>query len=275
MKKNLIILAMVFMSSILSAKESGLSLSVAFIGMSMDYREYDNNIILDSEISTPKTGVMRGADLGLTYTEVLGNGIYTQINGYFNLLSGETEYVGSLLDSSQGYGSYVGVTKNILFDTGVDYQFISVLSHGYSLNFGIGTGYRAWRRELSPSQVEVYKWLSIRPQVGTTYSSPIFSLGVNLEYQYGIHPEMAILANSENSDITVNLGSADIIQLSIPFKIRLDKSLDLFFEYIYEYQTIEKSDTAPYILGGVEKTIYEPASTAHNSYVKLGVVFKF
>ena len=276
MKKYLVILALLLISSIAYAKESAYSISTALIGMSMDYREYDDNDkILDSEKSTTNSGALVGLDLGFAYTKVLKSGNYAELGGYMRVLSGETQYVGSLLTSSSGYGSYVGATKNTLFDTAMDYKFSHVLQGGFALNYGLGIGYRSWRRELSPSQIEVYRWFSIRPHVGALYTISKFSVGLDAEYQYGLNPKMDILANSENAETSVNLGGANILQISVPFNLAVHEKVDLFVVYTYENQVIDKSDTTPYVIDGKQYSILEPKSTANNQYAKFGATFKF
>ena len=281
MKKYLVVLMALLVSSNLYAKESGFSLSTALVGMSMDYREYDdNNVILDSEKSTSNTGALFGPDLGFSYTKVLESGNYAELGVHFMIVSGETEYVGALFTSGEGYGSYRGTTKNIVFDTDIDYRFTHVFNSGFSLNYGMGVGYRSWRRELSSVQIEDYKWVSLRPQIGVLYTISMFSVGLDLEYQYGLNPKMTILADSENPDTTVNLGGANIIQICVPFTFSVHENVDLFIEYIYENQIIDKSDTAPYLYydkyGQLKNgMIHEPKSTANNSYAKFGAVFKF
>jgi len=278
--KLLLVLFVVFIS-VVQAKENDFSLSAALVGMNMDYREYnDNSQILDSEKSTLNTGSMLGIDLNFAYMKVLDGRNYAKMGVGFRVISGETEYVGSLLNSNKGYGSYIGTTKNIVFDSDVNYRFSHVFNGGFTLNYGMGVGYRSWRRELSVTQIEVYKWLSIRPQVRVIYAISIFSVGLYVEYQYGLNPQMTILSNSVNPDTTVKLGAANILQISLPFKFAVNKKMDLFAEFIYEKQIIKKSDTANYLVYDeygklVNKQILEPKSEAYNQYIKFGAIFKF
>jgi len=277
MKFFLFVLILFIMNTVLYAKESGYSISTALVGMSMDYREYDDqDVILDSEKSTFKSGLLVGVDLNFAYTKVFESGNYSKIGVNLKILNGETEYVGSLLNSScNSYGCYVSKSQNSIFDTDLKYKYSHIIKNAFSLNYGIGVGYRSWKRELSVTQIEVYKWLSIRPKVGFSYDLSKFRLGMCIEYQYGINPQMTILADAENPDTTVNLGAANIIQVSIPFNLSLTENIELFVEYIYENQSIDKSNTAPFIINGKEESILEPKSTANNQYAKFGVVFKF
>ena len=266
-----IFVAVLLMANVLCAKESKFSLSTSLVGMNMDYTEHgDNNEFLDSEKSN--FWDIKGIELGFAYKKVTKKGNYSEFGVNMMSLSGETEYVGTYLISGD---PAVSTTKNILFDTEVDYKFTQILKRAFSLTYGVGIGYRSWRRELSPSQVEVYSWYSLRPKIGFSYSLKDFSFATQLEYQSAISPKMTILKDSENPDTTVNLGSADIIEISIPIKYSVRKNIDLLVEYVYQNQSIEKSDTAQYIISATQYTIYEPASTAHNQYVKFGAIFKF
>jgi len=261
-----------------TAKESGFELSTSLVSMSMDYREYDdNNAILDSETSTFTE--MAGPELRLEYTHAHHKKSYSSIGVSMAYLSGTTEYKGARLDpvtlTYGAYGSYVGTTKNIILDTSVDYKFTHTYKHGLEFGYGVGVGYRSWRRELSPSQVEVYAWPSIRPNLAIIYSKNWFEVGTTLEYQYAINPEMTVLKDSENPDTILHLGSANILQISVPIKFILTNYLTLFMENSYQYQVIEKSDSAAYVYNSATVSISEPKSTANNLYTKFGVIFKF
>lgn len=252
------------------AKESAYSLSGSLVGMSMDYREYDDDAkILDSEKST--LSEILGGEVKLVYTKVLESDNYAQLGIKFMYLSGETEYVGSLIGSGLGYGSYIGKTKNQILDTDIDYMFTLAYNHGFELSYGVGIGYRSWRRELSPTQVEVYSWYSVRPKLGVAYNISDFYLGALIEYQYGIDTQMSI----NNSDVVVTLGSANITRLTIPLKYKINKQWEIFAEYVIDLQTIEKSDIAYFSDGTSVYGIWEPDSTAVNQYAKFGATFKF
>ena len=277
---------LVFLSTSLLAKESGFSLSTALIGMNMDYREYgvtdgdgdgvydgakSLEKILDSEKSNSNIGPLVGVDIYFGYKKVLESGNYGELGLNFMIVSGETEYVGSYSRSPDGYGSVVDRTKNIVIDTDVDYKFSYVLNDSFTVSYGMGVGYRLWRRELSATQIEVYKWISIRPHIGSTYTVSKFSIGMDVEYQYAINPKMIILENANHSDRTVNLGGANIVQISIPFEVAINDNVGLFVKYTYENQIIGKSNQLIFSNG----SLWEPRSEANNYYIKLGATFKF
>ena len=70
-------LILMIASTILSANESEFHLSTAVVGMSMDYREYnDNNEILDSEKS--KFSGIKGVDIGFSYLDASQTNHYSE-----------------------------------------------------------------------------------------------------------------------------------------------------------------------------------------------------
>jgi len=274
MKKSLLIFMALLMSLTLYAKESSFAVSAAIVCMSMDYREYDDkSVILDSEES--KFHEVAGLNLVFDSAYELNPKLLIGLETDISYVSGETKYVGAFLTSGAGYGSLVSTTQNSVFDTSVAAIITHIVQHNLSIGYGVGVGQHVWRRELSSSQVEIYSWYSLRPQANIQYSIADFVFAFGLEYQYGLNPTMTILADSLNPKTTVNLGSANILQASLPVSYKITDRMALFMEYTYAYQKIEKSDTAPYVINGTQYQILEPASTANNQYLKFGVTFKF
>lgn len=274
MKKSLLVLCALLMNLTLYAKENTFEASAAIVGMSMDYREYDDkSLILDSEES--KFHEISGLDLGFDYAYALTPKLYIGIETDISYVSGKTKYVGAFLTSGSGYGSLVSTTQNSVLDTSVAAIITHMIHNNLSIAYGVGVGQHAWRRELSSSQVEIYSWYALRPQANIQYSIADFVFAFGLEYQYGLNPKMTILADSLNPETTVNLGSANILQASLPVYYKITDNIALFIEYTYAYQKIEKSDTASYVINGTQYQIFEPASTANNQYLKFGATFKF
>lgn len=275
MNRHMKTLVVLLFSTVLSAEQtSSYLLSVASVSMSMDYREYDDNDhILDSEKSD--FSEMIGGDFSIDYTKALESKNYAKFGANLMFLSGNTEYVGSYIDSNLGYGSIVATSKNSILDTSIGYTFHQVFDSGIELSYGVGLGYRSWKRQLSRAQIEKYTWYSFRQKTGIAYSLKKFRLGASFEYQHGINPRMKILADSQNPDTTVNLRSANIIELTIPIELRVYEKIVLFTEYVYQHQAIEKSNTESYIFNGTTAIILEPRSTADNQYLKFGATFKF
>jgi len=246
------------------AKDFDYKLSVAAVGMSMDYSEYsDNGELLDTEVSD-LNGIM-GLELKASYTRVDDIENSTEIGINFMILGGETQYTGSLIGSSEGYGSYLGVTTDTIRDIELEYRHNYKLNNDFEFMYGVGFGHREWRRELSSTQVEIYSWYSLRPKIGINYKYNDFSLGALFEYQYGINPEMSL--DIPGTYVVLDLGSADISKFSLPLKYKYSEEFNLFTEFVYEKKIIEKSNIA--------EGWQEPRSEAYNQYLKFGAEFKF
>ncbi|EDZ62662.1 hypothetical protein SMGD1_2580 [Sulfurimonas gotlandica GD1] len=252
-----------FTISNISAKESYMTASVAMVGMSMDYREYNKaGAILDSEES-PYTDIT-GAEMSFGYVFDKDISAYSYIKLNLLLLSGETKYVGSYLGSGQPYGSVVSKTQNTILDTDVSFVHTNILKNNFEFSYGFGLGYREWERALSASQIEVYKWYYLKPIVGVSVMvSDRVKVGANIEYQHGFDTIMT----SSNPKLDFTLGGANIWELSVPISYVYNKNMDIFFEATFSKQTIIESN--------VNSGYYEPDSTAYNNYLKFGVAFKF
>lgn len=258
---------LLLLSSTVYAKSSGLVGSVALAGMAMDYKEYNKaGTLVDSEESSITE--IGGAEVSIGYVFDATSSTYNQVTLNLMLLGGETTYKGSLLGSGNPYGSVVSKTQNFIIDTDIAYKRANLFYNRFELDYGFGFGYRSWERALSASQVETYKWYSFRPMIGGKYNlSREVNIGLFMEYQFGINPQMSETTHNFNFD----LGRADIFELSIPITYKYSENMDMFFEYTYQKQTIEKSND---IVSG-SYYYYEPDSTAHNQYLKLGMAFKF
>lgn len=245
------------------AKDGKVVYSLALVGMSMDYKEYDTNgQLLDSEESSFTE--LTGTQIGIGYAFLKDISSYSIIKLNFMILRGQTQYKGSILGSGQAYGSLVSTTQNTIIDTDLSYKHIDIFNDFFKLSYGLGIGYREWERSLSASQVEVYKWYSIRPMLGVGIRvNEKLNIDSLIEYQYGINPIMT----SSNPNLDFELGSADILELSFPVTYKYNKNLDFFVEAVFQKQTITRSN--------VNSGFYEPDSTAYNNYLKLGLTFNY
>lgn len=264
MKKYIFILLM-FVTTALFAQESSFTSSVSFVGMSMDYKEYSRDgELVDSEESSYLD--LAGVEVTLGYIISQNKSSSSEVEFSFLSLSGNTKYIGSDRNSSGLYGSRVSSTFNSIIDTDIAYKRSNNLSDYFELKYGIAFGYREWERALSSSQVEVYSWYSIRPIVGvSTTAIDRFDLGINVEYQLGFNTKMT--ASEQNLNLDFTLGGADILEVSFPISYMYNKNLDFLFEATMQKQMIDASN--------VNSGYYEPDSTAHNSYLKVGVEYRF
>ncbi len=261
MVKKITLIAL-FTSSLLFAKASG-EYSVNYVGMSMDYKEYKDGTLLDSESSGYSD--LTGAEFKYKYnmegeTASDSNAISLTIMA----LDGDTNYVGSYIGSSQGYGSLTGTTSNKIYDFDLDFAHIYQQSQHYKIIVSLGLGYRFWRRELSAQQVEDYKWYSLRPSLAFSYNYKSFSISPEFEYQYGLRPRMkasGVLAEE------FKLGGANIMQFTLPVEYAFNQKFSLYGAYTYQYQKIRESNVVSGFL--------EPESKAYNEYIKFGLIFKY
>ena len=258
-----ILFSTVLLVNILVA-ETKTEYQISLVGMDMDYREYDRNgVLLDSEKSN-FTDIV-GVEFQYRYFLDEYSNIALNIMG----LKGDTEYVGSYIGSGLGYGSVVGVTSNEISDFAIEYNAKNMSDLGVLVVGGIGAGYRYWQRELSSTQIEEYAWYSLRAKVGVEYQyRNSVTIDFLLAYQYGIDPRMK--ATGFSSDF--KLASANILQVSLPLRYRVNDFLDFSCAYVYEYQEIQESEI---VYDGSGNGYVEPDSKASNQYLKVGMIFKY
>lgn len=254
----------------LYAQDTVSEFKLSFIEESMDYREYENGTLLDSEQSS--FGDLYGINVVYSYFLKIAEEDFSQIELCYTSMKGETAYRGSLLGSDKGYGSIKSTSKASIVDAALRYSYHYELSHDFDLFGGVGFGYRSWTRTLSASQEEIYKWYSLRPFIGFEYAlTSLWSLEFNGEYQYGINPVMEYVGGVQD----FNLGGADIMQLGGTINYAITPSFVIFFQGIWEVQEIKKSDVHNELIGGTYKPVLEPDSTAHNEYILFGLKLRY
>ncbi|WP_428738126.1 hypothetical protein [Sulfurimonas sp.] len=240
------------------------SFSFALSNMMMDYREYDDSgTLLDRE----KTNMLLGIDLSYKSIVECDNEMCSDVTFFLSAYSGDSDYTGSLISSSLGYGSYTSTTFNALYDVGVEYKNKHNLRY-FNFIYGIGIGFHSWYRELSDSQNELYSWFYLMPEIGV--SKDIFSdmnLGINMKYKYGLSPTMKLNLISQE----FKLGGAEVVDIEIPLIYRLNNQVDIYTSYTYSHQSIDKSDE---IIIDAYK-YWEPRSSTNDHYLKLGVTIKY
>ncbi len=260
MKK--ILLSLAFFAALLSA-ETKMEYTLSYVGMNMDYKEYDRaGSLLDSEESGYSD--LTGIEFGYSY--FLDR--QSQIDFKVMSLSGDTKYVGSYLNSNQGYGSVVSTTKNEIRDIYLGYSGKNEYRNNFYLLGNLGVGYRYWQRSPSSVQVEEYEWYSLRLGIGAEYKYKAFSIAVCGEYQYGIRPTMSATGINDEFE----LDSADIMQLSVPVRYEINEMFALFASYVFSRQEIKESNV---VFDNSGNGYVEPDSTAYNQYLKVGIIFKY
>jgi len=265
--KFLIILAFIFLS-LAQAKERAVY-SIAYVGMSMDYKEYDRaGTIQDSESSdySELSGVDFGYKFNLQDEDNLGSG---SISFHTMVLNGTTRYVGAAISAKcNSYGCVKSRSSDAIYDVSLDLTSNYAVTQESEVQLTLGFGYRYWLRELTSYQQEGYEWFSVRPAIGFLYTKYNFSLNPKIEYQYGIRPRMSV--TGFNKDF--NLGSANIVEVSLPVEYAINQKFSLYGSFVYQYQKIEESSA---IVDGNGNVYLEPDSTANNKYIKFGVAFKY
>ena len=257
---------MVLVSSIMFTKVSA-EYAVNIVGMSMDYKEYMHGVLLDSEDSDYSDLI--GVELNYNYKmQTEDSNEYNEILLNLMTLSGDTTYTGAYLGSDAGYGSLVSTTSNKIYDFDIGFAHTYQQLSSFDIRIALGLGYRFWRRALSAHQVEDYKWFSLRPSLVFSYKYNDFSIMPKFEYQYGLKPKMS--ATGLNKEF--KLGSANIMEFSLPLEYALNENFALRGSYTYQYQKIQESNVV-YDNGG--NGYVEPQSKAYNQYIKFGVIFKY
>jgi hypothetical protein len=252
----------------LQAEQEGTTYSVAYVYMHMDYREYDeNNAILDSEKSY--FADLSGAKFGLDYRLPATDGTFSQLTLSLNVLTGTTAYTGAYLNNGSGYGSVTSTSANIIMELDGAYLYGVPVSDMFDVFGGVSLGYRRWERGLSSSQIEVYSWGYINPELGA-HLAVLQSLDVTLlaGYKYGIAPVMTATGVQD----TFKLGSANTLHSRFSVKYTVQDNAAFIFEYIYENQIITKSNT---VYDNAGNGYLEPDSTAKNQYLTFGFAFKY
>ncbi len=265
MLKKLII-GMLCVSSAVFAKVS-YEYAVNIVGMSMDYREYKDGVFLDSEESG--FADLKGAEVQYKYikqTEASQDFDTVSIN--IMAVGGNTKYIGAYIGSNFGYGSLVSITSNQIYDMEIDFAHTYQERPFFTATVSLGVGYRFWRRKLSAQQIEDYTWFSLRPSFSFAYRYHDLSIAPKFEYQYGLGPRMSATGISDD----FKLGSANIMEFTLPIEYALTQKFSLYTAYTYQYQKIEESNV---VYDNAGTGYLEPQSKAYNEYIKFGIIFKY
>lgn len=257
---------MMLINSVVFAKVST-EYAVNIVGMSMGYKEYKDGVLLNGEDSgyTDLVGVEFNYNYKVQTKDV---NEYDAILLNLMALSGNTKYTGAYLDSNLGYGSLVSITSNKIYDFEIDFAHIYQQISFYDIRVALGLGYRFWRRELSAQQIEDYEWFSLRPSIAFSYKYNDFCITPKIEYQYGIRPKMRATGIKNE----FKLGSANIMEFSLPLEYTLNKHFSLRGSYTYQYQKIQESNV---VYDNSGTGYFEPQSKAYNQYIKFGLLFKY
>ena len=236
------------------------SLTISYSALKLDYKEYQNEQVLDSETSD--------------FTDLNGLKINLSIQNFleanFEYNRGTSYYKGTLWDktpiSATDENVYL-INSNILVKQGTGARGLSAL---------MGMGYRYWERGKSKYEgdyYEEYRWPYYF--LGFDYRLKNYQIetALQLSYQIAINPQLDIDLNQQ---ITLNLGATYGYNIKIPFKYYLTREYGIAFEYQYDYWKINESDKVP-VTTSDNKTfnIYEPESETKNQYITFGFFYNF
>jgi hypothetical protein len=272
MKRLLAVSTMVgLLSSVVLA--SDIELKIGARTMAMDYSEYSK--VDGSLLDTEESGfdpMMGGLEFSISKIFNKRESEYTKVELNTGYVYGNSDYIGSILDSGNPYGSLKSKTLNTIIDTDISIKEYAQ-EDGYDLFIGAGLGYRFWKRELSTTQEEDYKWFYLKASVGGNYEiNEEFTLGLEGYYEYAIEPLMSATGTTADFE----LGGVDTLGLSIPLTYKYSKKMSLYVEGSFEQQKIkESSNNVQAFLSGTWKNMYEPRSTSNDFYLKFGFIFKY
>lgn len=243
------------------------SLSISADTTRFDYAETSSSgNLLDTE--TNSFGDISGFTLSL---EPSYQGLYITTS----YSSGNTDYIGGT-NTDPTFGSYRTTTDNTVLDYSAGFKSITVLDpYGeVEMPFKIGLGYREWQRNVHDGYNilgdyvlgvdETYDWGYLDIGIGLHFAiSPNAMLGVDASYQKAFNAQMY-----ENlHGYTFKLNNVYGYKITVPLEVVLNDSLNLFFQYNYEYWNIGASDAV--------EGWYEPDSETKNQTLSAGLKFWF
>lgn len=241
---------------------SSYSLSISADTTQFDYAETDySGQLLDTEKNS--FGDIAGFTLSI---DPAFSGFYLTAS----YSSGETDYIGGT-DLNPTYGSHRTTTDNTVVDYSAGFKSIIPLGMRgeVEMPFKVGLGYREWSRDIRPTQSvlgyeEIYDWGYFDIGIGLHYPlSPDASLGIDASYRKAFNAQMR-----ENLyGITFDLNNVYGYTIAVPLEVALNDSMNLFFQYRYEYWNIGASN----IVWGY----YEPDSETKNQTLSAGLRFWF
>ena len=257
----------IFGSIAVFAENERLTLFLKGGSLKMDYTETGSSgSKLDTE-SSKLGGKISGFEVGgraKLFSGVMG-GDKTELEALYSKYTGKSEYVGSLIGSGGGYGSFRANTQNNIREYELNIIETRYLNYGEAF-FKFGYGDRLWRRELSPSQTEDYKWRYAHVGFGFDFKT-IFGgrFGLNGRYQYGFSPTMESFGLPISA--TFKLKGVDGYRFEAPVTIPITKHISLIGSYKYDYWKIKASSE----VGGY----YEPDSKTKNHIGTVGILAKW
>jgi hypothetical protein len=240
-------------------------LSISANAMDFNYKEYSlyDGQLMDSEAASYLYGFTAKYEHTLFGSSTTTNQgvLFTHISLY----SGNSNYVGAYLGSSQPYGSLTGTTKNEIINGKLGYRQYKNLA-SVTLYSQLAIGYRYWDRKLSSAQDEKYQWAYGNIEIGMDgHLTPNDRLGLHLSYDLAINPTMKATIAAEN--YTFDLGKTYGYAFTVPYTHRFTARLSMQIAYTYQQWRISASNFV--------NNYYEPRSTTIQNIGSVGLIYNY
>jgi hypothetical protein len=229
----------------------------------MDYLE-----TVDNEPYSSEKGDLAYTKFTLGYDAPLrswiGNG-KTRFEVSYKLSDTNTDYTGAYF--GQPFGSLKTQTSNSFQEFELRVKGLD-RGEDYISGIYLSTSYYQWDRELSATQIEVYKYYTIG--VGGEYLKSLgdISIGVDGMLWIALDEQMDLELKSYNYKTTLELGDTYGYEIGIPVVYEFSESFQLNARAAYKFRQIG--------VGTVnEAGFYEPESTTDYALVELGARFSF
>jgi hypothetical protein len=232
------------------------SLWVSVDKTNFDYAETRND---GSLLDTEKNRNLLGVSMGIEPKE--GKGWYAKTR----FAGGDTDYAGSVIGGSGVYGSYKGISHNVVSDSTLGYATNMTPNTPVNLTLPIrwGIGYRGWHRYLN-AYSEYYDWGYATIGTGVHFSpNNRLNLGIDVDYQKAFFAGMSETLHGYHFDLKNVYGYS----ITAPLSYALNDHYSFIAQYRYEMWNINHSET----IGG----FYEPDSRTKNQVISVGVLYRY
>jgi hypothetical protein len=243
-------------------KNTNNAIGIQAISTYVDYTE-----TVDGRISNTEQGYVPGFALNISFMQdwLLGN---DYLAATYSQSTGNTNYTGSYIGSSQGYGSVKQASPAVLTDFSLRYGKGFVLNDQVMATPFIELGSHQWDRNLGSYQetyTNGYYGLGLLGQVAMTNA---FVLSAS-----------ALVGNTVNSNISITgspytggaLGNSTIYRLGISGDYAFTKSLH--GNIGLDYTSFSYGQSTPTRVG--RYVYYEPSSTSQYITYKIGLSYNF
>jgi len=247
---------------IAAIKNTNNAIGIQAISTYVDYTE-----TVDGRISNTEQGFVPGFALNVSFMQdwLLGN---DYLSATYSQSNGNTNYTGSYIGSSQGYGSVKQANPAVLMDFSLRYGKGFVLNDQVMATPFIELGSHQWDRNLGSYQetyTNGYYGLGLLGQVAMTNA---FVLSAS-----------AMVGNTVNSNISITgspytggaLGNSTIYRLGISGDYAFTKSLH--GNIGLDYTSFSYGQSTPTRVG--RYVYFEPSSTSQYTTYKIGLSYNF